>query len=60
MNGTATMAKAVLIQPFINSLALLIVVGRFFIVIIIKGYSISENDIKSIFKNRSHTDYPSP
>ena len=37
MNGTATMAKAVLIQPFINCLAILIVVIKFFTVLIITG-----------------------
>lgn len=60
MNGTATMAKAVLIQPFINCLAVLIVVSKFFTVLIIMGRSRSENDIESIFKNGSHTNDYSP
>ena len=60
MNGTATMAKAVLIQPFINRLVVLIVLFKIFTVLIIMGRSRSENDIESIFKNGSHTNNYSP
>jgi len=46
MNGTATMAKAVLIQPFINRLVVLIVLFKIFTVLIIIKCFLSETGIE--------------